>query len=130
MPKLKLDAISITSVNFAKTVQFYSLLGFEFPAFTTEEKHIEPFTKNGEVRLMIDDAEFMKSMTGIAPKPPTHSSFAMKCTNAEEVDACAASIKAAGFKVEKEPWNAFWGQRYAIVVDPDGYQVDLFAWMN
>ena len=25
------------------------------------------------------------------------------------------------------PWDAFWGQRYAQVKDPDGNVVDLFA---
>ena len=25
------------------------------------------------------------------------------------------------------PWDAFWGQRYAIVTDPDGNHVELFA---
>ena len=28
----------------------------------------------------------------------------------------------------KPPWDAPWGQRYAILHDPDGYQVELFAW--
>jgi uncharacterized glyoxalase superfamily protein PhnB len=129
MPKLKLDAISITSTDLTKTVEFYSLLGFEFPAFTPDTKHLEPITKEGDVRLMIDEAAFMTSMTGLIPKPPTHSSFAMKCETPADVNACAASMKAAGFKIEKEPWDAFWGQRYAIVVDPDGYQIDLFAWV-
>jgi catechol 2,3-dioxygenase-like lactoylglutathione lyase family enzyme len=27
----------------------------------------------------------------------------------------------------KEPYDAFWGQRYANVADPDGNAVDLFA---
>jgi uncharacterized glyoxalase superfamily protein PhnB len=27
----------------------------------------------------------------------------------------------------KEPWDAFWGQRYAVVADPDGNHVDLYA---
>jgi uncharacterized glyoxalase superfamily protein PhnB len=26
-----------------------------------------------------------------------------------------------------EPWDAFWGQRYATAKDPDGNHVDLFA---
>jgi uncharacterized glyoxalase superfamily protein PhnB len=128
VPRLKIDAISVTSVNFAQTVKFYSLLGFEFPTFKPDEKHIEPITKEGDVRLMVDDAVFMASMTGLAPKPPTHSSFAMKCETASEVNHYAAAIAAAGFVVVKQPWDAFWGQRYAIVMDPDGYQVDLFAW--
>jgi hypothetical protein len=25
------------------------------------------------------------------------------------------------------PWDAFCGQRYACVLDPDGNQIDLFA---
>jgi hypothetical protein len=27
----------------------------------------------------------------------------------------------------KEPWDAFLGQRYAVVADPDANHVDLFA---
>lgn len=27
----------------------------------------------------------------------------------------------------KEPWDAFWGQRYCSVMDPDGNQIDIFA---
>ena len=26
-----------------------------------------------------------------------------------------------------EPWDAVWGQRYAVVHDPDGNPVDLYA---
>ena len=26
-----------------------------------------------------------------------------------------------------KPWDAFWGQRYAVLHDPDGHQVDLYA---
>jgi uncharacterized glyoxalase superfamily protein PhnB len=34
---------------------------------------------------------------------------------------------AAGYHSELEPFDAFWGQRYATVLDPDGNGVDLFA---
>jgi uncharacterized glyoxalase superfamily protein PhnB len=33
----------------------------------------------------------------------------------------------AGFHGEKEPWDAFWGHRYAQLQDPDGVGIDLFA---
>lgn len=33
----------------------------------------------------------------------------------------------AGSGGYKEPWDAFWGQRYAQVTDPDGNVIDLFA---
>jgi uncharacterized glyoxalase superfamily protein PhnB len=43
------------------------------------------------------------------------------------VDETYARVVAAGFTGEKEPYDAFWGQRYANVADPDGNVVDLFA---
>jgi uncharacterized glyoxalase superfamily protein PhnB len=36
-------------------------------------------------------------------------------------------VTQAGFRSKKEPWDAFWGQRYAQVIDPDDNVVDLFA---
>ena len=127
MPTMKLDAISVASANFEATARFYSLLGFAFPAFGPEAKHLEALTPAGEVRLMIDDRQLMKSITGKDPTPSTHSSFAVKCESPAQVDAAVAAIRDAGFVVVREPWDAFWGQRYAVVADPDGYASDLFA---
>ena len=42
-------------------------------------------------------------------------------------DATWKEVKDGGFKLVKEPWDAIWGQRYAVVQDPDGYQIDLYA---
>lgn len=128
MPKMKIDAVTVTSGNMVKSAKFYSLLGFEFPHFEPDTKHLEPITKEDDVRLMIDDQALMKSMTGKDPTPPSHSPFAIKCESPAEVDRCVERVKAAGFEVMKEPWDAFWGQRYAILVDPGGYMIDVFAW--
>ena len=125
MPRL--DAVAVTSTDMAKTVAFYELLGFVFPAWTEEDKHVEPTAKPGEVRLMIDTAELMEQLTGKVPTPPNHASFAMLCDSPAEVDTIAAALKSAGHALTVEPWDAFWGQRYATVKDPDGYQIDLFA---
>ena len=124
---MKIDALAITSTNFAETVRFYKLLGFQFPDFDAEEKHIEPIHKENEVRLMIDDAGLIESITGVKPIPSTHSSFAMLCSSPSEVDGVVTLIRENGYTIVKDPWDAFWGQRYAIVKDPDGYMVDLFA---
>jgi uncharacterized glyoxalase superfamily protein PhnB len=43
------------------------------------------------------------------------------------VDATYAELVAAGYDGHKAPWDAFWGQRYALVRDPDGNSTDLFA---
>ena len=127
MARMKLDAVSVTSRDFAGTVQFYELLGFSFPAFKPDAKHLEAITPEREVRLMIDDTELIKGIIGKQPVASTHSSFAIRCETAADVDAAVAAIRHAGFIVVKEAWDAFWGQRYAVVVDPDGNGVDLFA---
>lgn len=127
MPKLRLDAVAVSSSDLTRTAAFYALLGFDFPAFDADTMHLEPNTAEGDVRLMIDTVGLMTQLIGEAPKPPNHSSFAMLCDSPAEVDATAAAVAAAGFTVVKQPWDAFWGQRYAVVADPDGYQVDLFA---
>jgi catechol 2,3-dioxygenase-like lactoylglutathione lyase family enzyme len=124
---MKIDAIGVTSSDFAATVRFYSLLGFTFPELAADAKHLEAVTPPGEVRLMIDVSALMTSIMGADPRPPTHSSFALLCESPGHVDATCARIRAAGLAVVKGPWDAFWGQRYAIVSDPDGYMCDLFA---
>lgn len=43
----------------------------------------------------------------------------------EDVDRLHAKIQAAGHRLGQEPYDAFFGSRYAIVIDPDGNQVGL-----
>jgi uncharacterized glyoxalase superfamily protein PhnB len=53
--------------------------------------------------------------------------LAYLCDSPAEVDSVHARLVGAGYRSHKEPWDAFWGQRYAQVLDPDGNIVDLFA---
>lgn len=124
---MKLNAVGVTTSNLAKTVAFYSLLGFEFPEFKEDEDHLEPKSPEGSTRLMIDSKKLITDILGEEPKPSNHSAFAIEYDSVEEVNKIAAMVNEAGFNIVKEPWNAFWGQRYCIVEDPDGYKVDVYA---
>jgi uncharacterized glyoxalase superfamily protein PhnB len=124
---MKIDAVGVSSANMAKTVEFYKLIGFQFPEFKPEEDHLEPLSSVGSARLMIDSKSMIKDILGEDPKPGNHSSFAIKYDSPAEVNKAAEQVEKAGFIVVSKPWDAFWGQRYAIVQDPDGYKVDLFA---
>ena len=53
--------------------------------------------------------------------------LALECESPDDVNATCARIAEAGYDTKKEPYDAFWGQRYANVADPDGNVVDLFA---
>lgn len=127
MPRPVLDAVSVTSRDMAASRAFYTLLGFDFEGGFDSEDHIEPVRGAGEPRLMIDSAALMEKLHSQAPRAPNHSMFAMLCDSPAEVDTMAKRIGDAGFTVVSAPWDAFWGQRYATVADPDGYRIDLFA---
>jgi uncharacterized glyoxalase superfamily protein PhnB len=43
----------------------------------------------------------------------------------DDVDRLYDAVKAAGHPVGQEPCDAFFGSRYAVVIDPDGNQVGL-----
>jgi uncharacterized glyoxalase superfamily protein PhnB len=43
------------------------------------------------------------------------------------VDKTHQELVDAGYRSHNAPWDAFWGQRYASIEDPDGNVVDLFA---
>lgn len=124
---MKINAVGVSSRDLAETVRFYETLGFSFPEYSAEDQHLEPETPDDSARLMIDSVELMTELIGARPRPGNHSSFAIQYDSPEEVDQIAARVVEAGFTVVSEPWDAFWGQRYAVVQDPDGYQVDLFA---
>ena len=52
---------------------------------------------------------------------------AFLCESPEGVDRLYRELVDAGVEGYREPWDAFWGQRYAQVKDPDGNVIDLFA---
>jgi uncharacterized glyoxalase superfamily protein PhnB len=122
----RLDAIGITTADMTASCRFYALLGVPVDE-APEGDHVEATLPSG-IRLMWDTVELMKKIDP-AWQPPTghRQTLAFHCGSAAGVDATAAAIAAAGFAVKTEPWDAFWGQRYAVVVDPDGNTVDLFA---
>ncbi|NUR85156.1 MAG: glyoxalase, partial [Nonomuraea sp.] len=45
----------------------------------------------------------------------------------EGVDAAYDDITGAGYGSAAKPFDAFWGMRYAVVLDPDGNGVHLYC---
>lgn len=124
---MKLDAIGITAKNIKDSVRFYTLLGLDFPDLTEGTDHIEARTASG-LRLMLDTEELMKKINPQWEKPAgQRMALAFNCDSPAKVDETFKKVIASGYKPGKDPWDAFWGQRYASVIDPDGNAVDLFA---
>ena len=51
--------------------------------------------------------------------------LAFECESPAVVDNLHDQIVAAGHSSHLAPFDAFWGQRYATVLDPDGNRVEV-----
>jgi catechol 2,3-dioxygenase-like lactoylglutathione lyase family enzyme len=124
MPQL--NAIGVIASDMERSIRFYRLLGLDVPE-TPQEGHVDTFLPNG-VRFMLDTEDVVRSVHPDWTRANGNQvSIALECAGAAEVDETYRRVVAAGFHGEKEPWDAFWGQRYAQLQDPDGVGVDLYA---
>ncbi|HLH45525.1 MAG TPA: VOC family protein [Acidimicrobiales bacterium] len=125
---LKPSLVELVVTDMAATVAFYRRLGLEFPADADTQEHVDVDLAGG-MRLALDTEAVVRSFD---PQwsPPTgghRAALAFDCGAPEEVDAAWAELTGAGYEGHLAPWDAFWGMRYAVVHDPDGTPVDLFA---
>lgn len=121
-----LNAIGIVVTDMARSIRFYQVVGLDVPD-TPDEGHVDTSMPNG-VRLMLDTEDTVLSFRPDWTRATGNQvGLALECESPAEVDEIYARVTAAGFHGEKEPWDAFWGQRYAQLQDPDGVPVDLYA---
>jgi uncharacterized glyoxalase superfamily protein PhnB len=122
MPQL--DAIGIVSSDLERSRAFYRLLGVEI---AEGDDHVEATLPNG-MRLMFDTESVIRSFRPDWTRETGNQlALAFACASPADVDETYARVVEAGFHGEKEPWDAFWGHRYAQLQDPDGVGIDLFA---
>ncbi len=118
------EAIGVVVADIARAARFYEQLGLEFP---DGDGHVEATV--GGLRVMLDTEETIRSFDPDW-QPPTGGpriAVAFRCDSPAEVDSTFVRLLDYGGEAHKEPWDAFWGMRYAQVKDPDGNVVDLFA---
>ncbi len=125
---LKLDLVGIVVADMAKSLAFYRMLGLEIDPAADVEAHVE-VVLGGHMRLGWDTVETIRSFdpSWVPPVGGHRIALAFDCETASEVDSTYAAVIASGHRGHLEPWDAFWGQRYAVVIDPDGNHVELFA---
>jgi catechol 2,3-dioxygenase-like lactoylglutathione lyase family enzyme len=147
----KLDVVGVVVADMARALAFYRLLGLDVPAAADAEPHVEVplpggprlafdteatmasfhpgWRRGGEAGGPLQDAAVPGAAPASSPRPGTGGrvGLAFAVPDAAAVDAAYAQLTDAGYHGELEPFDAFWGMRYAIVHDPDGTGVDLFA---
>ena len=123
----RFEAIGMVVSDMVRTIGFYSRLGLEFPDGAESEQHVEAPLPGG-LRFMLDAEDVIRSIDPEWRRPAGSSiALAFACDSAADVDRVHRELVEAGYESHKEPWDAFWGQRYAVVLDHDGNGVDLYA---
>ncbi|OJF10963.1 VOC family protein [Couchioplanes caeruleus] len=121
-------AIGLAVADMGKSLAFYRRLGLDIPAGAEDAPHVEA-TLPGGVKVMWDTHETIRSFDPDFSVVPGAGriSLAFACAGPADVDRTHAALVEAGHESHLAPWDAPWGQRYAVVLDPDGNGVDLFA---
>lgn len=124
----RLDAIGLVVSDMAASLAFYRRLGLDIPADADSAPHAEATLPSG-LRVLWDTEETVRSFDPQWTRPTggERLGLAFLCDSPAEVDSVYAELIGAGYQGHLKPWDAFWGQRYAIVLDPDGCGVSLFA---
>jgi len=123
---LTLDVIGLVVTDMAATLAFYRRLGLDIPAEADSEPHAEVPLAGG-LRLTFDTVDVITSFDPEFTPTAGGASLAFLADSPQSVDETYQELTAAGYHGHLPPWDAFWGQRYAVVHDPDGHTVDLFA---
>lgn len=124
---VQFDLVGLVVEDMAASLAFYRRLGIDVPPEADTEGHVE-ITLPGGLRLAWDTVEVIRSfLEWEAPQGGHRIGLAFRCDGPAEVDTRHGDLVAAGYRSHLQPFDAFWGQRYATVLDPDGNPVDLFA---
>jgi catechol 2,3-dioxygenase-like lactoylglutathione lyase family enzyme len=124
----RIDLVGLVVADMARSLAFYRLLGFDLAPEADREPHVEASLPGG-LRIAWDTIETIRSFDPdwATPSGGARMSLAFACDDPADVDATYARIVAAGHEGHLDPWDAFWGMRYAVLHDPDGNTIDLFA---
>jgi catechol 2,3-dioxygenase-like lactoylglutathione lyase family enzyme len=126
--KAHLDLIGLVVEDMARSLAFYRRLGLDLPPEADGQPHAEAVLPGG-LRIAWDTVETIRSFDpGWSPSAGGHRvALAFRLDSPAEVDTAYDELVSLGHQGHKKPWDAFWGQRYAVVLDPDGNAVDLFC---
>jgi catechol 2,3-dioxygenase-like lactoylglutathione lyase family enzyme len=120
--------IGLVTADLPASLAFYRDLGIAVPEGADAAPHVD--VEVGEnLRIAWDTYDTVRSFDPAwTPSSGGHRiALCFACDSADEVDAVYAAMTARGHTGHIAPWDAVWRQRYAVLHDPDGNPVELFA---
>jgi catechol 2,3-dioxygenase-like lactoylglutathione lyase family enzyme len=137
MSKLTLGQINLVCGDADASIAFYRRLGVEIPnarvwRTSTGVHHVSAIEESADqaIAFDLDSTAFAphwnagwKGQTDLRGRVVV--GFAV--SSRRDVDDLYRDMVSAGYRGLQEPWDAFWGARYAIIEDPDGIAVGLMS---
>jgi catechol 2,3-dioxygenase-like lactoylglutathione lyase family enzyme len=122
-----LDQVNLIVGDMEAMAGFYGVLGVELPAGPPEWA---PHHRNSEpgvgIDLDLDSQPFAAVWNRGWPGGPGIV-LSFRVPERRDVDRLHDELTAAGYASQQEPYDAFWGSRFAVVLDPDGNSVGLMS---
>jgi catechol 2,3-dioxygenase-like lactoylglutathione lyase family enzyme len=133
MPPIRLDQVNLVVTDVEASRTFYARLGLDFgdehdPVWS--EHHVSALHGDAApIDVDLDSASFAHQWNAGWPGGPG-AVLGFKVDTRQQVDDVVAELVTAGVTVQQEPYDAFWGARYAVVSDPDGNGVGIMSPMD
>lgn len=123
-----LDQINLVSADLAASVEFYRLLGVDIPDAPPgwNDRHRSAAFEGADATDFDLDSPAFAAAWGSEAIPPGPV-LGFRVTSRGAVDALYEQLTAAGHRGLREPYDAFWGARYAILEDPGGVAVGVMS---
>lgn len=133
LPRARFGGIDIVPRDMRKSVEFYRALGVEIPDddiwIQDGVMHHWHTEFSGPYGLDIDSEDLTN---GYDPAwvPGTGVVITFRTETRDDVDALHDHMVQLGHPSQLAPFDAFWGARFAVLIDPDGNRVSLMSPMD
>ena len=125
----ELDQVNLVARDVPAMVAFYERLGvgLRAPSPPPWDEHHVSFAAGDALDFDVDSTTFAGQWDRGWPAGEGGVVLGFRLGTRDEVDRLFADLTGAGYAGQQEPYDAFWGARYAIVTDPDGNAVGLMS---
>ena len=132
MATITFHELNLVARDIEATLAFYRRLGLEIPDDalwrTPSGVHHVKITLGGAHGFALDSEPLASAYNaGYADTGEARTVISFRLDSRDAVDATYAELTGAGARGLQEPYDVFWGARYAIVEDPDGRHVGFMS---
>ncbi len=130
MAPIRLDQVNLVVRDVEASRAFYGRLGLDFgdardPLWANH--HVGALHgQQTAIDVDLDSTSFVHKWDAGWPGG-TGVVMGFKVDSRQEVDELVQALAAQGVAVQQEPFDAFWGARYAVLSDPDGNGVGIMS---